>query len=249
MVLIFDEVITGFRYTPGGAQRLYGVTPDMTTLAKIVAGGLPGGAVVGRARHPRRPDLQAGAAPGTASSACCSRARSTRIRSRRRPGLTCLRTVDQGEATEHAHQKGEQLRSGMREALARRGVAGAVLGECSVFQVLLGEGLDEAVETTDVQRLMAGRGAVNTLRKAMLLNGVDLMRSGGFTSIAHGDAEIDHSLRAFDTSLGMLQAEAPRVSERMAHQSQVVSRKSEVISHKLSAREGRRNGGALCCMT
>ena len=65
---------------------------------------------------------------------------------------------------------------------------GAVLGEISVFQILLGEGMEEAVDTTDVQRLMAGRGAVNTLRKAMLLNGVDLMRSGGFTSIAHGDA-------------------------------------------------------------
>ncbi len=86
-------------------------------------------------------------------------------------------------------------------------MTGVVLGECSVFQVLLGEGLDEAVETTDVQRLMAGRGAVNTLRKAMLLNGVDLMRSGGFTSIAHGDAEIEHSLQAFDASLGMLQSE------------------------------------------
>ena len=47
-VLIFDEVITGFRYAPGGAQEYYGVTPDMTTLAKIVAGGLPGAAVCGR---------------------------------------------------------------------------------------------------------------------------------------------------------------------------------------------------------
>ncbi|HEX8966886.1 MAG TPA: aminotransferase class III-fold pyridoxal phosphate-dependent enzyme [Chloroflexota bacterium] len=48
VVLIFDEVITGFRYSPGGAQQLYGIVPDMTTLAKILAGGLPGGAVVGR---------------------------------------------------------------------------------------------------------------------------------------------------------------------------------------------------------
>ena len=44
VVLIFDEVITGFRYAPGGAQDYFGVTPDMTTLAKIVAGGLPGAA-------------------------------------------------------------------------------------------------------------------------------------------------------------------------------------------------------------
>ena len=49
LVLIFDEVVTGFRYSPGGVQALSGVTPDLTTLAKILAGGLPGGAVAGRA--------------------------------------------------------------------------------------------------------------------------------------------------------------------------------------------------------
>jgi len=49
VLLIFDEVVTGFRYAPGGAQEYYGVTPDLTTLAKILAGGLPGGAVAGRA--------------------------------------------------------------------------------------------------------------------------------------------------------------------------------------------------------
>ena len=49
VVLIFDEVVTGFRASPGGAQVRYGVAPDLTTLAKIVAGGLPGGAVAGKA--------------------------------------------------------------------------------------------------------------------------------------------------------------------------------------------------------
>src|SRR5262249_55212900 len=48
-LLIFDEVISGFRVHPGGAQGLYGVTPDLTTLAKILAGGLPGGCLAGRA--------------------------------------------------------------------------------------------------------------------------------------------------------------------------------------------------------
>src|SRR5205085_11873831 len=48
-LLIFDEVISGFRVHPGGAQAYYGVTPDLTTLAKILAGGLPGGCVAGRA--------------------------------------------------------------------------------------------------------------------------------------------------------------------------------------------------------
>src|ERR671939_904805 len=193
VVLIFDEVITGFRYSPGGAQQVYGVTPDVTTLAKIVAGGLPGGAVVGRKEilavqtfkgelHKDRFErvLQQGTFNANPLSAAA--------------GLTALQIVEEGWPTERANQAGEQLRAGLWETMERRGVAGAVLGEASVFQVLLGEGMEEAVKTTDVQRLMAGRGAVNTLRKAMLLNGVDLMRSGGFTSIVHRDEELTHTI-------------------------------------------------------
>ncbi len=69
VVLIFDEVITGFRYAPGGAQQRYGITPDLTTMAKILAGGLPGGAVAGRA----------------ATAASATRVPSTPTRCRRRP--------------------------------------------------------------------------------------------------------------------------------------------------------------------
>src|ERR671932_830529 len=206
VVLIFDEVITGFRYSPGGAQQLYGVTPDLTTLAKIVAGGLPGGAVVGKREilsvqtfkgelHKDRFErvLQQGTFNANPLSAVA--------------GLNALQIVAEGWATERANQAGEQLRAGLRDCLENRGVAGVVLGEASVFQILLGEGMDEAVRTTDVQRLMAGRGAVNTLRKAMLVGGVDLMRSGGFTSIAHGEREIEHTVQAFGAALEMLQQE------------------------------------------
>src|SRR6266704_3342845 len=206
VVLIFDEVITGFRSSPGGAQQLYGVTPDLTTLAKIVAGGLPGGAVVGKRDilqvqtfkgelHKDRFErvLQQGTFNANPLSAAA--------------GLTALQIVGEGWPTEQANQSGEQLRAGLRDAFERHGVAGVVLGEASVFQILLGEGMDEAVQTTDVQRLMAGRGAVNTLRKAMLVNGVDLMRSGGFTSIVHGDQELSQTINAFDQSLHSLQSE------------------------------------------
>jgi glutamate-1-semialdehyde 2,1-aminomutase len=206
VVLIFDEVITGFRYSPGGAQQVYGITPDLTTLAKIVAGGLPGGAVVGKRQilevqtfkgelHKDRFErvLQQGTFNANPLSAAA--------------GLNALQIVSEGWATAQANEAGEQLRVGLRDCLERRGVAGAILGEYSVFQILLGEGMQEAADTTDVQRLMAGRGAVNTLRKAMLLNGVDLMRSGGFTSIAHGDGELAHTINAFDQSLEALQRE------------------------------------------
>jgi glutamate-1-semialdehyde 2,1-aminomutase len=206
VVLIFDEVITGFRYSPGGAQQLYGVTPDVTTLAKIVAGGLPGGAVVGKRdilgvqtftgelHHDRYERvLQQGTFNANPMSAAA--------------GLAALKLVAEGSVTEKANAAGEQLRQQLRDVFEKRGVAGVVLGEASVFQILLGEGMEEAVETTDVQRLMAGRGAVNTLRKAMLLNGVDLMRSGGFTSVVHQDQEISQTVAAFDRSLEALQRE------------------------------------------
>ena len=183
MVLIFDEVITGFRYSPGGAQQVYGVTPDLTTLAKIVAGGLPGGAVVGKREILRGADVQGRAAQGSL------RARAAAGDVQRQPavgGGWGGGAADRGRGLgDRAVRIGaaSSCALGCADVLERRGVAGAVLGESSVFQILLGEGMEEAVATTDVQRLMAGRGAVNTLRKAMLLNGVDLMRSGGFTSI------------------------------------------------------------------
>ena len=59
----------------------------------------------------------------------------------------------------------------------------------------------------DVTKLMGARGAAGPLRKAMLLEGVDFMRTGGFTSIAHGDAELELTLGAFDRALERLQAE------------------------------------------
>ena len=150
VVLIFDEVITGFRYSPGGAQQYYGITPDITTMAKIVA---------------------------------------------------------EGEANEYSNRMGKILRDGMNETLRRRGAPGVVYGECSIFHVMLGEGMAEAVAQRDVARLMGARGAAAPLRKAMLLEGVDFMRTGGFTSIVHGDEEIKLTLGAFDRAIERLQSE------------------------------------------
>ena len=83
VLLIFDEVITGFRYAPGGAQEYFGVTPDITTLAKIVAGGLPGGAVCGR-RDVLSMLAYRGDARGTGPSGWLTPGRSTPTRCRRR---------------------------------------------------------------------------------------------------------------------------------------------------------------------
>lgn len=206
VILIFDEVITGFRFSPGGAQQLYGISPDMTTLAKIVAGGLPGGAVCGKAEI-----LEVQAFVGDAQRDRFKRVLHQGTFNCNLPtvaaGTTALKIVERGEATAHANRMGDALRQGMREVLQRRGVAGVVYGECSVFHVILGEGMAEAIAQRDVAKVMGARGAAAPLRKAMLLEGVDYMRTGGFTSIAHDAQEIEFSVQAFDRALERLQAE------------------------------------------
>jgi glutamate-1-semialdehyde 2,1-aminomutase len=206
VALIFDEVITGFRYSPGGAQQYYGVTPDLTTLAKIVAGGLPGGAVAGKAeimeiqqfsgdaqRDRHRRVLQQGTYNANPLSAAA--------------GVACLKQVATGQPHEHADRLAERVRGELNEVLRRLGVPGLVYGETSVFQIMLGEGIEEAVRTSDVARLMGARGAAATLRKGMLLEGIDLMRTTGFTSIAHTDADVDRTVAAFERVVARLQRE------------------------------------------
>ena len=89
-VLIFDEVVTGFRVSPGGAQARYGVTPDLTTLAKILAGGLPGGAVAGKADILSMIEFRDDAG-WNAERGWRIPGRSTRIRFRRRRARRCSR--------------------------------------------------------------------------------------------------------------------------------------------------------------
>ena len=128
VVLIFDEVITGFRYSPGGAQQLYGVTPDVTTLAKIVAGGLPGGAVVGKRDvldvqtfkgelHKDRFErvLQQGTFNANPLSAAA--------------GLAALQIVAEGLGDREVRcRPASSFAQGLRDVMETRGVAGAVLG-------------------------------------------------------------------------------------------------------------------------
>jgi glutamate-1-semialdehyde 2,1-aminomutase len=201
--LIFDEVITGFRYAPGGAQEYYGITPDMTTLAKIVAGGQPGGAVVGRddlmapleysgdpARDRRERVLHQGTFNANPVGAAAA--------------VATLQIVATGEPHRQANRTGQRLREGLSDVLEKRGVPGTVVGETSVFQVLLGEGMVEAVAESDAAKLIGARGPAAALRKAMLVEGVDLMRTGGFTSLSHTDGDIERVIDAFDRAVQTL---------------------------------------------
>ncbi|MBO0775165.1 MAG: aminotransferase class III-fold pyridoxal phosphate-dependent enzyme, partial [Actinobacteria bacterium] len=134
-VLVFDEVVSGFRWSPGGVQAAAGVIPDLTVLGKILAGGMPGGAVAGRAgllHHlaadgddPRRV-----AHPGTHNAHPVSAA----------AGIAALRVCRSGEPQDRAARLAAILRAGLTSALAQAGVPGCAYGESSVFHLLLGHG-------------------------------------------------------------------------------------------------------------
>jgi glutamate-1-semialdehyde 2,1-aminomutase len=214
VVLILDEVITGFRWSRGGAQARFGVIPDMCVLAKIVAGGLPGGAVAGRLAIMDQLDQAAAKASGrekiahqgtfNANPLCAAAAVAT------------LSIVECEDVCARAEATAADIRSGMRATLSEEDVPWGIYGEASAFQIFQNKsGLDIDPQTFDPQRygfkeLKAGRDASmsHRLRIAMLANGVDIMGApGGLVSAAHGPDDVARTLEAFRTSVRWLKAE------------------------------------------
>jgi glutamate-1-semialdehyde 2,1-aminomutase len=205
VVLIFDEVITGFRCSPGGAQAAYGITPDMTTLAKILAGGLPGGAVAGRADimsilefDGNRPGWNRGGRishPGTFNANPLSAA----------AGVACLEIVSRGEVHRHADHLAEQLRAGLNEAGRRYDLDGCAYGTFSMFHITLNRAI---LKAEGGPRYVKARDAIGAkLRRAMLVQGVDFMGAGGMLSLAHREADVEHTIHAFGNALAALDNE------------------------------------------
>jgi glutamate-1-semialdehyde 2,1-aminomutase len=210
-LMIFDEVITGFRWSPGGAQARFGVTPDLTTLAKIVAGGLPGGAVAGRLEVMQllafKDDADWNANrrvrhPGTYNANPMSAA----------AGVACLDLVSDPEVQTYCDAQAAKIRTGMNQTLRRHGVPGFAWGESSTFHLALG--VDCTNTEDDIRRPLgidlsgAKSGGKNglaiTLGQGMLVNGVDLFGGGGMTSVAHTDQDIEKTLQAFDATLSRM---------------------------------------------
>lgn len=211
-VLIFDEVVTGFRVAPGGAQQRYGVTPDLTTMAKIVAGGLPGGAVAGKIdivsmlefrSDPGWNSSQRVAHPGTFNANPLSAA----------AGTTMLAMVATGGHHRHADALNQLLIAEMNAALERCGVRGSVFGLASYFHIVLGHDAPRpsgTIEWPDPNQAPPRMSAAlsGALKRAMLNHGVDLMGgSGGFVSGVHSEADIALTCDAFEASIRDLLAE------------------------------------------
>jgi glutamate-1-semialdehyde 2,1-aminomutase len=207
-VLIFDEVVTGFRWSPGGVQLLSGVTPDITTLAKIVAGGLPGGAVAGRSALMRHlefddaPGWNSGRKmyhPGTFNASPPVAA----------AGAACLGIVRDPAIQRTADDRARLLRTLLREACARRMAPCVVYGTSSIVQILPGIIAPEGVAALPTATLkgVGAPGLLPRLRQALLLEGVDFFGRAAFVSALHDEADIRATARAFDRAIERIQAE------------------------------------------
>lgn len=212
-VLIFDEVVTGFRVSPGGAQARYGVAPDLTTLAKILAGGLPGGAVAGKADifslmefrdDPAWNYRQRVFHPGTFNANPLSAA----------AGVAMLSLVDTGRFHAEADAMTERLVRGMNEVIASRRAVGCAYGLASYFHISLGrecprlrEGIEWPLQDGKAPPRTSPEVALS-LKQGMLNHGVDLMgMTGGLVSGVHSDEDVDRTLEAFEATLAEIQAE------------------------------------------
>jgi glutamate-1-semialdehyde 2,1-aminomutase len=184
-LLVFDEVITGFRVGPGGAQARYGIRPDLTTLGKVIGGGMPIGAYGGRADlmrlvAPEGPVYQAGTLSGHVLSMAA--------------GIATLDVLDP-EAYLRLEAKGQTLADGLGAAASATGRTVAInrVGSLLTVFFLSTAPLDAA------DALASDRAAFGRFFRAMLAGGVLPPPSpfeAWFVSLAHGDSEIEATVAA-----------------------------------------------------
>jgi len=215
-VLIFDEVISGFRWAPGGAQQRFGVTPDLTTMAKIVAGGMPGGAVAGKrevmemiAFRDDDPDFnknrrvpQAGTYNANPLAAAAGTAMLTR----------CADPAVQNTCDAMA----AKLRAGINETIVRLDVPAFAWGDSSVFHVAVGQpctnlsaGDLRAPEGVSPEYLKSSGGSPlgSQFEIGLLLEGVHAFHAGGMLSTAHTEDDLAQTVEAVERVLSRMKDE------------------------------------------
>jgi len=196
-VLIFDEVMTGFRVALGGAQAYYGVTPDLTTLGKVIGGGLPVGAFGGKQQimekiAPLGPVYQAGTLSGNPVSMAA--------------GLATLNLVSAPGFHEHLDKTARALCQGLKERATAAGIPLATNQVGGMFGFFFSEAENisrfDQVTQCDIERF-------KTFYHAMLQEGVYLAPSAyeaGFVSSAHDEQAIAFTLDAAEKTFPKLKA-------------------------------------------
>jgi glutamate-1-semialdehyde 2,1-aminomutase len=206
-MLIFDEVISGFRYAPGGVQGLTGVMPDMTVLAKIMAGGFPGGALVGSnyamsgfvgsedSRGSCKRLIHAGTFNGFALSA--------------KAGVTTLRQIADGSVLNRAEAAAESLVRQVNWSARATGIDAGMFRNSSTIHLVFGCYAAGVVlsPSSEAFQLIATQPNIHAeMRRNLLKEGVDMHPTHGWLSSAHDDAAIALAAGAFDRAFSHLVA-------------------------------------------
>ena len=214
VLFIFDEVVTGFRWAPGGAQGLYGIIPDLTTLAKILAGGFPGGAVAGRkdileplefsldeGRNQKKKIKHQGTFNANPVSAAA--------------GIACLDIASTGIPQKEATDRAAEIRKALNEIIKAYEVRGCVYGDSSVFHLVLGitprnftgGDIRHPMLPPEVLKMGAEKNLARLFQLSMLCEGVDVFHLGGLVSSAHTDEDVERTVKAFEITIERLRRE------------------------------------------
>jgi len=208
-VLIFDEVVTGFRVSSGGAQVRFNIRPDLSTFGKIMAGGLPGAAIGGKADiidliafrdDPEWNARKRVAHQGTYNANPLASA----------AGSCCLEMLASEPINRRADEAAARLKRGLQDVLARLEVPGHIFGIASLVNVALGTQWDSDDEpgTALHEKLSESARFAQPLKRAMLNRGVDMMGGRGFlVSATHRERDVDQSVEAFERAVSAMQNE------------------------------------------
>ena len=191
--LVFDEIVTGFRFAYGGAQEYYGVVPDIAAFGKILAGGYPLGAVAGSEAIMRLFDpalegmpehvWQAGTLNGNPVAAVA--------------GLATLAELKKPGQYEKLHRTGNRLKDGLTKLAAKHGMPARVSGEAPVFDIIFTD--QDVVDYRAT--LTADRRRIALFNEECLRRGVVKAVNKIYVSLAHTDADLDETLGVFDDAL------------------------------------------------
>jgi glutamate-1-semialdehyde 2,1-aminomutase len=193
-LLIFDEVVTGFRLAYGGAQEVYGVTPDLACYGKIIGGGLPLAAVAGRREvmelaNPRKkgaPDYtyMSGTFNGNALAASA--------------GLATLTELEKPAVYDRLNRLGLRMREGLAAVAARAGLAAQVMGRGPLANIYFAsEPVSDYRSAEKADKVLTQLLTKELIRRGVLAN----MPAKMYISLAHSDADVDETLLAVESAL------------------------------------------------
>ncbi|WP_164661910.1 aspartate aminotransferase family protein [Tropicibacter sp. Alg240-R139] len=196
IVLIFDEVVTGFRFSYGGAQELYGVTPDVATLGKVIGGGFPLAAIAGRANIMAHFDkaavgadkwlMQLGTLSGNPVAAVA--------------GLKTMEVLRRDGAYDQLRANGQRLMDMAGTALSARGIAHQIVGDPTLFEIVFAE--SQPRDYRDVFNSDSAKAA--TFNAVLMQEGIFKASGKTYPSLALTEADFELTHRAYEVAAASL---------------------------------------------